>query len=425
LPNKLKEKEKKNMKYKALLLSLLMLLPLGFIAAPRTSAMQQVQPELGIIPRWSNFTGPCINSTTFTIDVQLFNDPLSGVDVYAFDFWLSWGPEVSLVSATYHSPWANVFEVANKTVGNTYHLALTAIPPSEGLTTVKMSVLTLTFHIDVDICWPDTLMDAHYFHIYDYKMVADGGVVIPITQIEVDDGGFKLKSAQPNIELTSTAANATGWIIKKCNSQTFDVEVDLTNVSSVYGFSFILAYDETHLETDVQKITLKAAFPPPYEILEVVVGPNPTYSLPAGELLVWVLRPCEKPTTCGAVVPAIDIIFHTNFDTDDMIPVSSITPISIINAIVYAKCNDIPTSYVLGVDLLYGGDLTYYFKPSMYDLNLDCVVDVQDLKILVPAYGTVTAVGGYGDLFPDLANPQLVDIYDFVAVAKHFGPVDP
>jgi len=219
--------------------------------------------------------------------------------------------------------------------------------------------------------------------------------------------------------LTSTAANATGWIIEKCNSQTFDVEVDLTNVSSVYGFTFVLTYDPTHLETDVQKITFKAAFPPPYEFLSVLVDPV------LGTVTVTLIRPSEKPTTCGAVVPAVDIIFHTNFDTDDLIPVSSITPISITSAIVYAKCNDISTSYTLGVDLLYGGDLTYYFKPSMYDLNLDCVVDVQDLKILVPFYGTVTVVGGYGDLFDDPANPQLVDIYDFVAIAKHFGPVDP
>jgi hypothetical protein len=43
--------------------------------------------------------------------------------------------------------------------------------------------------------------------------------------------------------------------------------------------------------------------------------------------------------------------------------------------------------------------------------------------VLLPYYGTTTAVGGYGDLYLDGA--QLVDIFDFVSIAKHFGPVDP
>jgi hypothetical protein len=411
LPNKIKEKEKKNMKYKALMLSLLLLLPM--IAALPAFAMQTVMPELAVRPHNTKFYGPCVKSTTFNIDVNLWNNPISEVDVYAFDFYIDWFAGVSLVKATYHSPWANFYEIANGTSAPTeYHLALTAIPPSTGLFTVDMSVLTLTFHVDNDICWPNTLMGD--FHFHDVKMSSDGTETVPITLMEIDDGHYFQYSVQPNIELTSTAANATGWIIQKCNSHTFDVEVDLTNVTNVYDFSFTLTYDALHLETDVQKITFKSAFPPPYETLNVVVA--------QGTVTVTLVRPSEKPGVCGAVVPAVDIIFHTLFDSDDLIPVPSISLISITAATVSAKCPAL-TVYTLGVDLLYGGNLHYYFKPSMYDLNLDCVVDVQDLKVLLPFYGTTTAVGGYGDLYLDGA--QLVDIFDFVSIAKHFGPVDP
>jgi hypothetical protein len=63
---------------------------------------------------------------------------------------------------------------------------------------------------------------------------------------------------------------------------------------------------------------------------------------------------------------------------------------------------------------------------SKHDLTLDCVVDKQDLQALSQYYSTKTGAGGYGDLFglpTDIS--RVVNIYDFVAVAKHFGPVEP
>lgn len=399
------------------MLSLLLLLPLVAFM-PKIMANQFVQPALSVLPVHTKFYGPCVKSTTFNIDVQLWNNPMSGVDIYAFDFVLTWFPGITLTKAVYHSPWAHFFEIANSTTGMTYHLALTAMPPSTGLFTVDQSVLTLTFHIDTDPCWPNTVTGA--FVLSAVKMSSDGTVPVPIANMEIDNGDFIQYSVQPNIELTSTAANATGWIIQKCDSKTFDVEVDLTNVTNVYGFNVVISYDPTHLETDVQKITFKAAFPPPYESLSVLVTP--------GQIDISLMRPSEKPGVCGAIVPAVDIIFHTKDAVlDTLIPVPSITPISIDYAIILAKCPQLTTYGTPGSGamyvLAYWTGLTYYFKPSAFDLNLDCTVDEQDLKVLLPFYGTTTAAGGYGDLYNDGA--QLVDIFDFVAIAKKFGPVDP
>jgi hypothetical protein len=420
LLNKRKEKGKKKMKYKALLLDFLLLLPMGLIAGIRPTNASHGIPGLYVNPPDTKFNGPCIQSTTFEIDVYLWNSLATDYDIYAFDFNLTWtGLPIALVNATYHAPWANFFEIVNETFDANYHLALMATPPSTGLYDVNVAVLRLWFHVEKDLCWP--AQSTGTFHLISNGMSADGTAPVQVLP-ELDDGTYEQFSVQPNIDLSSTdpAYNVTSnTITEKCVSHTFDIEVDLTNVTDVYGFFFTLRWDPTHLETDAQKVTFKAAFPPPYEYVEIYVW--------SGSMYVNLVRPSEKPAVCGAKVPAVDIVFHT-IDTADrpgIIPTTSITKIRFSSADIYAKCpQDREYEYGFGNGLLlYGGDLTYNFKPSRYDLNLDCVVDVQDLKTLLPYYGTTTGAGGYGDIFNDGAH--VVDVFDFVAISKNFGPVDP
>jgi hypothetical protein len=465
------------MKYKPLLLAFLLLLPIGLIAV-KTSNASHGLPGLYVNPPDTEFFGPCIKSTPFTIEVKLWNSPDTTYDIYAFDFVLDWSSisGISLVEGHYTSPWANFFPIANTTTGTSWHLALTCVPPSTGVISVNTAVLTLTFHVDKDLCWPDQITGK--FDIVDQsaKMSSDGTKVVPIPEIELDDGTYEQYSVQPNIELTSSAANATGWIIAKCNSTTFDVEVDLTNVTNVYGFGFILYFDPTHLETDPQKITPKPTFAGPYEKTTVYVGPTtvPGFGpIPAGQLFVMFVRPSEKPGICGAVVPVIDIIFHTAdiVDQPPTLPQPSTSLIAIYNAFIMVKCDlthnpygwvwpgpgeydtdnsvvwggqfgytpswllsntglyyNFPTYIFVaqpGLGIIVGDPLHYYFKPSKYDLNLDCTVDSQDLKALLPYYTHTYGAGSYGDLADITAGSHLVDIFDFVAIAKHFGPVDP
>jgi len=77
-----------------------------------------------------------------------------------------------------------------------------------------------------------------------------------------------------------------------------------------------------------------------------------------------------------------------------------------------------------GTSLITGAPINYDFKPSPYDLNEDCVVDVQDLMVLLPYYGLGPYPSGFGGIFPDTGvDGGFVDIFDFVQVAKNFGPV--
>jgi len=250
-------------------------------------------------------------------------------------------------------------------------------------------------------------------------------------------------------------------------------------VTNVYGFGFLMCFDPLYLETDVQKITPKPTFAGPYEYSAVYVGPDttPIGAITAGQIFVALVRPSEKAGICGAVVPVADVIFHTIWEantTNTQLPTPKTTTIGLTFGFVMVKCDlannqygwawpgpgeydsdgyaniggmiGYSPSWIInnaglyygpvggpytfiaqpGLGLIVGAPINYAFKPSIYDLNLDCVVDVQDLKVLLPYYSkTLPTPNNFGDLYADPAFPGLVDIFDFVAIAKKFGPVDP
>jgi hypothetical protein len=428
------------------------------VALPRVDANENILPMITVYPKDQKFYGPCTKSTNFKIELLLWNDmALTGQDVYAFDFDISWAgiSWITMVSEEMHSPWTNYFIIDNQNdtmdadgLPTDWHLGLTAYPPSGGLNYVNMSVLTIWFHIEVDACYPGNL-DGEF--IITGKMSGDGDVPVDIDG-EFDGGFIHLISMQPKVKMTTTdpAFSATfNNITEKCVSHTFDIEIDAVNVTNLFAFGLKISYDYVHLETDPQKITPKPSFAGPYEYALVIVGPNVPNELDAGEILIVMARPSEKPGICGMLVPLVDIVFHTiddAYDPPDNLPLYSLSTIQLEWAFFQSKCGqvireyDYPTAITpagIGIDYGYpanevylGGFATrdhihYVFKPSTYDLTEDCVVDVNDLKVLLFYYPGVTAVGGFGDLYDDVTNPQAIDIFDFVAIAKNFGAVDP
>jgi len=116
------------MKFVALSLSFLILLPLVIFAAPLTGAF--VGPVMWVNPLNINKWAPCSVSSTFDVEVKLWNKKdLTGVGVYAFDFNLTWlnstyGMEcgsiktslITLVRVSFTAPWDHYFTVANRTM---------------------------------------------------------------------------------------------------------------------------------------------------------------------------------------------------------------------------------------------------------------------------------------------------------------------
>ena len=399
-----------------IVLLLLPLIPIAVANQPNWNV------EFRIRPGATTYYGPCVVSTNFPVDVYLWNDKsLTGVGVYAYDFKVKWQNTagISLDSFANHIPWPSgkYFLVVNETGTSGgfdyYHVAVTAVGNSTldpslelGATGVfNASIVTLTFHIDKEPCWPDNFHAD--FTIYD--VVASGGCGANITNLEIDNGKYDLYSSQPDIHLFSTENSFPDNITEKRIGNTHVVEVHLSNITYAFGFGVNVTWDPGFLGTDVQKITLCTSFPPPYEWLVEEVD--------VGSLYVELWRPCEKPTVCSQDTCVLSITFISNSTQLGQVPSDWDTSIDIEYAWVASKCPDIRFyDYPFG-DLLYAGDLPYLWRPNRADLNLDGVVNVQDLSALAKVYST-------SHKWSDLASPVFpanVDIFDLVYVAKRYG----
>jgi hypothetical protein len=446
------------MKYKALAISfLLLMMPMFAITAFKPAAAHNIPWNVDMYTTPDqNFTGPCKVSTNFAIDVFMDNwKNLSGVGVYAYDFYVYWRNDVgiSLVGFVNHIPWptGKAFLIVNGTgtfalnpVYDFYHVAVTAIGNSTldptlelgYLTEFKASLVTLTFHIDDEPFYPDTW--STYFLIGNklgaqlppatdptYFPLLSTGCTVQITNIELEVSQYNYKASQPNIDPeASMAPPFPANITVNAIGKTETVYVVLTNITKAYGFYFELDFDPAWKQTDIQHVTILPAFPPPYEVLQETVDNN------TGVIKIELMKPCEKPTVCGAVVPVVKIDFVSTLTPEvGKIPFLH-TGVFHIPAAAIAVKND-TGSYEYWMDnapwlpgiskgwptLLYSGDLGNDFKyKSLADITLDGAVDIGDLSALAKVYGTSHHWGGLVG-----ADPSVVDIYDFVFVAKHFG----
>jgi hypothetical protein len=258
------------MKYKAILLSILLLAPIMLVFAPHASASST--PVVWVNPSTVRFEAPCQVSKTFTVDVKLWNKmDLTQEDIYGFDFYIWWynstagmpngdggiiGPScppfgvgstawqqslISLVGVSFTSPWDHYFVVANESINyitvatNTksvgqqfdgthyydgYHLAITALDNSPPLTDVQVVLLTLTFHIDSEPCfatpaYPTTVTNPlAAANAWVTPFIINGWVSLsdssgsPVTP-EMDDGQYIIYAGPPDVDLILNAGPDT------------------------------------------------------------------------------------------------------------------------------------------------------------------------------------------------------------------------
>ncbi len=215
------------MKYKALVLSFLLLMSMGSIAAfvradwptqPPTCNYQQ--PILfvdvnGTGVHWNGAAwssdlkvwGPCVVSSNFNVDVKLWNDNTTTgkniYDVFAVDFSLTWNSAaayIKMVSHVAHLPTG--WFLANETwTADSYNLAITATDASQAIWKANnISFATLTFHIENEPCYPNSFFTL--FTLTNNGMSGDGSVPVVLNP-EVDGGSYCITAGQPDIHLTS------------------------------------------------------------------------------------------------------------------------------------------------------------------------------------------------------------------------------
>jgi hypothetical protein len=277
----------------------------------------------------------------------------------------------------------------------------------------------LTFHIDCEPLYPDV-----WSTIFDLEATLSGAFVkddtgdieiLPLPIHEVDDGAFTLMVAQPDVELKPD------FFCEYKVGMLHTIEFWLSNINKVYGFGLVVSYNASLLEGDVQSIVISDCFPPPYEYLHmeqvVVAG--------IGYFYIEVVRPCEKPTVTHCEGPIVTFSLTSIYDfPDNMIPLCANDTITLVSAYVLAKCGCDGTGATVQYDypgtlaLTGSGNIEYYWRPRIGDLNLDGAVDIQDLQALAAVYGMDFGLLGWGNL--DNVN-TVVDIFDFVVIAKFFG----
>jgi hypothetical protein len=428
-------------------------------------------PQLSIEPATQEIEGPCAVGDTFPIDVYLWNvQSLTGVDVYAYDFNVTWTPNpfFTLYSVNDHIPFSagNYFVIANNTLPGNYHLAVTATGAGNGLTNINnVSLVTLTFVITAEPNWP--IVPSYAFDITLNGMSADGTIPVPITDCEVDNGTFALTEPQPDMCISSpselgpfTGGPYVGdyYVTERALGTTFTLDVYLQNVTNAYGFYVQLDYNPSYKVTDVQQIAIGPAFPAPYDFLNMYVG--------TGWLDVLLVRPWEKPTVCGVAVLAFSVVFTEtspeSVSVPPEIPTPANTTITVSSAFVleqapwYTSPTAMEYDYLFGPYAPYGfyssplygsgeggvapptltmldypeplstpNTLVNFWNPKLADLNEDGVVNIQDLAALAQVYGVacpwgglITPAEGRG---PGTAPNYQVNIFDFVYVAKNFG----
>jgi hypothetical protein len=291
---------------------------------------------------------------------------------------------------------------------------------------------TLTFHIDNEPCYPSTWNNIFQFEHVQLSNSTGG----PITPVEIDNGYYYIYSSQPDAHLkpdgTTLPINPeTGlpYIMDYKVGDEYIFDVYLSNMSKVYGFAFQVSFNPDYLVASPQCVVFSALFPAPYTNLEIVVG--------TGTLYVKVLRPLppEKPLVSCAIDAKVATfcLVTTAPEAEDppLMNEKMNTTITLDWAIQYALCCGHEVAYTpwgtyfgtLPIDptvtlRMLNTTIQYMWRPNPVDLNLDGVVDIADLSALAYYYGETNPPAYWGDLAP---ATNIVDIYDFVVVAKKFG----
>jgi hypothetical protein len=455
------------MKYKALALSFLLLLPLfGAISVIRADwptpppGLYQ-QPILFVDvngtgvhggPPYSSdlkVWGPCVVSSNFNVDVKLWNDNSTTgkliYDVFAVDFKLTWSSAaayIKLKSATPHLPTG--WFLANETkTSNSYALAMLATDPAQAIwNCVNLSLATLTFHIEDEPCYPNSFSTP--FTLVCTGMSGDGKVPVALNP-EVDSGSYEIGSRQPDIHLISPdmkgPANFTNptrlnlyYIDERAEGVVHTIKVMLSNITHALGFYVKVTWDANYKETDIQKVRIGADWIlANYAYENIEVGD--------GWLTVTLKRPAPdvKPLICSKYSEAFEFDLTVISPDYGHIPTPVNTTISIAQAaILYlpveyppgaeynynfagpvpAFVDEFPNLYNWPQDTIYYScDMINWWNPKRPDITLDGHVNIDDLKVGANKYHVVC---DWAALSP-INGQAYVDIFDLVYIAKNFG----
>jgi hypothetical protein len=406
---------------------------------------------------------------TLNVTVWLLNV----TDLYGYEFKLDWVTTYfSLKSWTVEQLWQSgqqqtLRPFANYTGIHPYVQVVTANLPAVGLNG-SFPLATLVFHIDNDVCCPDSVTG--WFVVYDLKVSDSCSGIIRLCDTLQGYWIFKPTKAkiwiEPKDEVNSklpdqfTASILLKNIVKMTD---FDIWIFwLGYLHTVDPCGYNGAYTVLLTTTEKDVVINEAVFPTlnrtssitvwspecgggpyngwyypanPYGYVHVTVTMDkgvpvafPLINLTNPSKTIWLFNitftKCD-PWYCGAQPE------YTAKPNHDWSLENASTPIYFSDGSISA-CGQ---SYAIGGTCVDKVDATYTFAPIPGDLDASGHVDIKDLMIEAAYYGKPLSCDAadipYSGLpmgftkYYNLNNDGAIDIYDIVIVAKNFCRTEP
>ncbi|RLI43914.1 hypothetical protein DRO69_08580 [Candidatus Bathyarchaeota archaeon] len=339
--------------------------------------------------------------TTFDVNVTAANL----VDVYAFDFKVSWDPsliELVGVDVKVDEIWTSYF-IAKSEWNNTegwYWLVATSLDDYGFNGTA--TVVTLTFHVIYDPCYltidyyRDTPLTLTVNKLADHN-------ANPLYPWNVHGSYYRINAIQPVLKITPD----TITVSKK--DATFTVSIEIENAIKLHDWHTIIVYPKAYIQAI--DVAIDTTF---------LQGPYTTFSWTInhslGYVYIDVVQADGAPLANGngtlatITFQVIKSIFWTTSNPTLTGPIR----FGVGPTYISVKCPNYQDIYppVLGIV-----NAQYVYDPIPGDLNMDGVVNVLDLQLVAADYGSHTTY--------DLNGDSKVDLIDLVLVAINYGREEP
>jgi hypothetical protein len=272
-------------------------------------------------------------------------------------------------------------------------------------------IVKLTFHIEVDPCYPTTYSSPIGFSTYYPAQVTNStGDQIMTPELIYPPATYTISAPQPVVKMDPAS------IIINANNPTsfFDVFVKIEFGIHIEDFYIVIDYPNSYIE------------PVNVTFGDYLAGPTfitrgYSFNKGIGRIYVWATEDTSSPlgNGNGTLYSVKFKVTNQVFWNNPMLagPIAFNKPLSYLSCL----CDLVGVVYqTFNAPIVNSMDATYKYVPLPGDLNFDGYVDLSDLRLLAAKYNPGVPIP-VGDPY-DVNLDGFVNIIDLVLVANHWHP---